>query len=70
MAKKNEAETASGQGEALYTAAEFASAADAVFGAGTSPDIVRAAFWKAGKEVATVQEAKKLVEAFAKKEVK
>ena len=52
-----------------YTADEFAEAAGSVFGTGTSPDTVRAAFRVNGVKKATVEEAKKLVNAFAKKEV-
>lgn len=56
--------------EATYTVDEFVAAGDAVFEAGTSPDIIRAAFRVAGITSATVAEAKKLVKAFAEKEVK
>lgn len=55
--------------EVTYSADEFASAAEAVFGKGTSPDIVRAALRVAGVSHATKDQAKKLVVAFAKKEV-
>ena len=56
--------------EATYTADEFAKAAAKVFSKAYSPDIVRAAFAMAGKKEATKAEAKKIVEEFAKKEVK
>lgn len=56
--------------EAVYTADEFAKAAAKVFSRPYSPDIVRAAFAVAGKKEATKEEAKKIVEEFAKKEVK
>lgn len=56
--------------EPVYTAAEFAAAASKVFGKGTSPDLVRAAFRVAGITSATVKEAKELVEKFANREVK
>lgn len=56
--------------EVNYTVDEFAKAADTVFGAGTSPDVVRAAFRKHGLTAATTAKARKIVEAFAKKEVK
>ena len=74
--KKNEnaaaepAKIAPPQEETKYSVDEYVKAAEAVFGAGTSPDIVRAAFKKAGKNEAGISEAKKLVEEFANKEVK
>lgn len=55
--------------EVKYSVNEFASAAEAVFGKGTSPDTVRAALRVAGLTQATKTQAKKLVSAFAKKEV-
>lgn len=55
---------------AVYTAEEFAKAAAKVFSRPYSPDIVRAAFVVAGKKEATKEEARKIVEEFAKKEVK
>lgn len=55
---------------AVYTAEEFAKAATKVFSRPYSPDIVRAAFVVAGKKEATKEEARKIVEEFAKKEVK
>ena len=63
-------ETAAPKKEAEYSVREFARAAESVFGAGTSPDIVQAALLKAGKNSFTVAEAKELVKAFAYKEVK
>ena len=57
------------QDEVMYSVNEFASAAEAVFGKGTSPDTVRAALRVAGLTQATKTQAKKLVTAFAKKEV-
>lgn len=51
-----------------YTAAEFARASEKVFG--VSQDIVTAALHMAGKQTATVEEAKKIVKEFASKEVK
>lgn len=55
---------------AVYTAEEFAKAAAKVFSRPYSPDIVRAAFAVAGKREAAKEEARKIVEEFAKKEVK
>lgn len=54
----------------VYSVDELARAADKVFGKGTSPYVVRAALRMKGVESATVDDAKKLVEAFAHKEVK
>ena len=51
-----------------YTVDEFASAPQSV--GVKSPDIVRAAFKVANKDNATIEEAKKIVETFKKKEVK
>ena len=77
MSKKNQETVEAGQTvaaavveEPTYTVEEFAKAAKTVFGKETSPDIVMAALLKAGKDAYGVQEAKKLVEAFANKEVK
>ena len=78
-AKRTEAETESVKTEqtapkevkksaSVYTAEEFASQAKKLFG--TKPDIVTAAFYVAGKDKATVEEAKELVDKFRKKEVK
>lgn len=61
---------AASEPEVTYTVDEFAMAAVTVFGAGTTPDLVRAALGKNGLKIATVSQARKLVEAFAKKEVK
>jgi len=71
-AKKNTeiAETANTAEEVTYTVGEFAKAAEAVFGKGTSPDVVTAALKTHGVDQTTVAEAKKLVKAFAEKEVK
>lgn len=55
--------------EPLYTADEFAAAAETVFGKGITPDLVRAAFARAGVKELSRTEAKKLVNNFAKKEV-
>lgn len=52
-----------------YTVDEFARASETVFDEPYSPDIVRAAFFFAGITTATKEEAKKLVEEFAHKEV-
>ena len=56
--------------EVTYTVGELANAAEAVFGKGTSPDLVIAALHKEGLKETTVSKAKELVNAFAKKEVK
>lgn len=68
--KRTETNAAGGAAKGpQYSAGEFAAAADRVFGKGTSPDIVRAAFRASGISSATVEEAKKLVKAFAEREV-
>lgn len=54
----------------IYTVDEFVQGAGTVFGKPFSPDIIRAAFFVAGITEATVEDAKKLVEEFAYKEVK
>lgn len=54
--------------EATYTAAELAAQARQLFG--TTPEVVAVALKTAGKEKATVAEAKKTVEDFLKREVK
>lgn len=51
-----------------YTVEEFVKAPKTI--GVESPDIIRAAFKVAGKDSATVEEAKKIVETFKKKEVK
>lgn len=56
--------------EVTYTISELSAAAKTVFGEGMSPDVVTAALRKHGKPSYTVSEAKKLVKAFAEKEVK
>lgn len=56
------------QTEATYTVDEFASAPQSV-GANTQ-DIIRAAFRVAGKESATIEEAKKIVKDFKERKVK
>lgn len=62
------ATTASASAQPEYTVAEFARASEKVFG--VSQDIVTAALRMAGKQAATVEEAKKIVKEFASKEVK
>ena len=52
----------------VYTVDEFAAAPKSLNV--NSPDIIRAAFRLAGKDKATVEEAKKIVTDFKKKEVK
>lgn len=54
--------------EPTYTVDEFAKAPSALDI--QSADLIRAAFRKAGKEEATIAEAKKIVNEFKKKEVK
>ena len=54
--------------EPTYTVEEFVAAPSALDV--ESPDLIRAAFKNAGKEEATVTEAKKIVNEFKKKEVK
>lgn len=54
--------------EPTYTVAEFVAAPSTLDV--QSPDLIRAAFKQAGKEEATVTEAKKIVNDFKKKEVK
>lgn len=65
MAKQSEEKTPV---LSTYTVDEFAAAPNSV--GVQSADIVRAAFKMAGKEVATLEEAKKIVSVFRKKEVK
>ena len=68
MAAK-EAKQAAGTATApQYTAAELANAAQRVFG--VPQDVVTAALRMAGIKSATIEEAKKVVTAFAGKEVK
>ena len=68
MAAK-EAKQAAGTATApQYTAAELANAAQKVFG--VPQDVVTAALRMAGIKSATIEEAKKVVTAFAGKEVK
>lgn len=55
--------------EMKYTADEFAAAAETIFGKGIGPDLVKAAFSRAGVKELSVTEAKDLVTKFAKKEV-
>ena len=68
VTESNEPKTKTGKA-VTYTVDEFAKAAGKVFGEGTSPDIVFAAFKVKGIDSATVEDAKKLVNAFANKEV-
>ena len=68
MAAK-EAKQAAGTATApQYTAAELANAAQRVFG--VPPDVATAALRMAGVKTATIEEAKKVVLEFARKEVK
>lgn len=54
--------------EPTYTVAEFVAAPSTLDV--QSPDLIRAAFKQAGKEEATIAEAKKIVNEFKTKEVK
>ena len=56
--------------EETYSIDEFAAASASLFEKGYSPDLVRAALKLSGKEAFTRAEGKKIVETFAKKEVK
>ena len=60
----------SADSDVVYTAEEFARAADTVFGGEFNADIVRAAFWFAGIRKATKKQAYEIVKEFAYKEVK
>ena len=64
-----EAAVQKGPVEPLYTADEFVAAAETVFGKGITPDLIRAAFARAGVKELSKADAKKLVNNFAKKEV-
>ena len=54
--------------ESMYTVAELATAAHSVFG--VMPECVTAALMCAGKDKATISEAKKIIKNFMDKEVK
>lgn len=73
-AKKNEAtgsnEARTQSDDSVYTVDEFARASATVFSKPYSPDIVRAAFFVAGKKSATKAEAEEIIRKFASKEVK
>lgn len=56
--------------EAEYSAAEFAASVSSIFGKGTTPDCVIAAFRMAGVKKATKSKAKEIVSKFLQKEVK
>ena len=67
----NAAETAAqGGAEATYMAAEFAKNAAHLFGPRANADLVTAAFKVAGRQNATLSEAKTIVEEFMNREVK
>lgn len=69
MAPKNEVKQAADKPTApQYTAAELANAAQKVFG--VPQDVVTAALRMAGIRSATIEEAKRVVMDFARKEVK
>ena len=68
MATKEARQAADKPTAPQYTAAELANAAQKVFG--VPQDVVTAALRMAGVKAATIEEAKKIVQDFAKKEVK
>ena len=69
MAPKNEVKQAAEKpGAPQYTAEELANAAQRVFG--VPQDVATAALRMAGVKTATIEEAKKVVLEFARKEVK
>lgn len=68
MATKEARQAADKPTTPQYTAAELANAAQKVFG--VPQDVATAALRMAGVKAATIEEAKKIVQDFAKKEVK
>ena len=68
MATKETKQAAGTKAAPQYTAAELANAAQRVFG--VPQDVATAALRMAGVKTATIEEAKKIVQDFAKKEVK
>ena len=68
MAAKEAKQAAGTTTAPQYTAAELANAAQRVFG--VPQDVATAALRMAGVKAATIEEAKKIVQDFAKKEVK
>ncbi|WP_302618840.1 hypothetical protein [uncultured Oscillibacter sp.] len=68
MATKETKQAAGTKAAPQYTAAELANAAQKVFG--VPQDVATAALRMAGVKAATIEEAKKIVQDFAKKEVK
>ena len=62
--------TVKGGAEAVYTIAEFAGNAARLFGERANADLVTAAFKVAGRQEATLSEAKVIVEEFMKREVR
>ena len=68
MATKETKPAAGTKAAPQYTAAELANAAQKVFG--VPQDVATAALRMAGVKAATIEEAKKIVQDFAKKEVK
>lgn len=67
--KKEKAVVEKAAAEATYTMEEFVEARDKVFGEGTLPQLVMAAFRFNKVEKATVAEAKKLYKEFAERKV-
>lgn len=68
MATKETKQAAGTKAAPQYTVAELANAAQKVFG--VPQDVATAALRMAGVKAATIEEAKKIVQDFAKKEVK
>ena len=68
MATKETKQASGTKSAPQYTAAELANAAQKVFG--VPQDVATAALRMAGVKAATIEEAKKIVQDFAKKEVK
>lgn len=68
MATKETKQAAGTKAAPQYTAVELANAAQKVFG--VPQDVATAALRMAGVKAATIEEAKKIVQDFAKKEVK
>ena len=67
----NAAETAAKSGtESVYEVTEFAGNAAHLFGERANADLVTAAFKVAGRQEATLSEAKDIVEKFMKREVR
>lgn len=68
--KKTVDESASEANKSMYSVKELSECAERVFGSKVRSECVVAAFKDAKKESATIGEARKIVAAFMKKEVK